>query len=78
MANVKFFGFYTMTNVQGRVSVQVVSGSRCVGFATEATARAKLNKHVERRAEFDPRNLVVCAFNSQNEAYKYLREVNGH
>lgn len=74
----KYFGFYT-ANTNGRLSVQVIAGSARVGFATEKTARAKVNQRVaDRNARFPGTGsaAIVCAFPDNDAMYAYLNEAN--
>lgn len=75
----RYYGFVTRTTkTQRRTSVVMIDGSAHCGFATEATARAKLDAHManESYSVNHAGTEVVIAFDSQNEAYKYLRDVN--
>lgn len=78
MANNKFFGFFSV-NTNGRLSVQVVDGSAREGFATEKTARAKVNARVDANNSRRPGSAwapIVCSFPDNNAMYKYLDEAN--
>lgn len=80
MENAKrFFGLFTITDRQGRKSVQVVEGSARIGFATEDTARAKLAERVAKRNAERPgcvTHALVMNFESNEERYGFVKEVN--